>query len=185
MKMKTLFLALSLVVAGQAVSAAEYGKNAVTLSLDGRILQTQGTPTSIDVMAFGTPPTVAPISVPATCRTFDIVAYMKLAENTNTIEGVPYGQKLIAAWYEASTIAGRTPDSIFYCMADTADHPASHGVRFNRAYQYQKADGSVDKGQIVSFVENNLVIGVEFWGSQNQAKVESKYLSLSFGSQRQ
>lgn len=39
----------------------------------------------------------------------------------------------------------------------------------------------MDKGQVVSFVESNLVIGVVFWGNQNQAKVESKYLSMNFG----
>lgn len=183
MNMKTLFIAVSLMVAGQAASAAEYGNNAVTLSLDGRILRTQGTPTSIVVTPFEAPPMFEPTAVPATCRTFDMAAYMKRAEAvpTTTVEGVPYGPNLVAAWQDATSIAGRTPDSIFYCMTDAADHASSRGVRFNRAYEHQKADGSVDKGQVVSFVESNLVIGVVFWGNQNQAKVESKYLSMSFG----
>ncbi|MFA7105628.1 MAG: hypothetical protein WC165_10920 [Dysgonamonadaceae bacterium] len=190
MKLKSL-IAAGLVAFGAAVPAAASEDNSVMISQDGRILRAHGVPSAIQVGAFahnpmfeahGSDPFPAPYVVPATCRTFDMRGYLVRDEiaSPHRIDGVPYGAKIVGAWFDATDIAGREPDSLFFCMTQDGQQVfPTKAATFNPAYEYRAAaDGTQPKqGQIVTILDGDLVVGVVFW---SRPAMSSKYLSMRF-----
>ncbi|MDX9737688.1 MAG: hypothetical protein RBT53_06005 [Azonexus sp.] len=191
MKLKYL-TAAGLLAVGMVAHASE--DNSVMVSQDGRILRAHGTPSSIQIGASAFDPMFDgharsaanyrpdPRVVPATCRTVDMRGYLARAEiaSPGRIEGVPYGPKIVGAWFEAADIAGREPDSLFFCMTQDGEQvfPAKVAT-FYPAYEYRVAAGGTQpkQGQIVTILDGDLVVGVVFW---SRPEIESKYLSMHF-----
>jgi hypothetical protein len=180
MKIKTLISTLGLAVACGVALASE--SNAVLVSADGRILKAQGVPTELHLQQFATEPQMFdPRVVPASCKAFDMA---KLEQSDDSaaglLPGVPNVRGLVGAWQSAWHTVGAKPDAMFFCTTATGEKVFSQGQAINRAYEYRKADGAqTERGQVVSYVDGDMLIGVVFWNADKQPA--SQYLSMNFG----
>lgn len=182
--MKIRVLMTMLVAASVWQSAAAADADAVTLSHDGRILRAQGAPSAVQVTPFTLEP-IEPETVPATCRAVDMAGFLSSRDGGRPsrpqLDGVPYGDRLLAAWAEASRIVGREPESMYYCMTTDGAKVFGTSTAYNPAYEYRIAKNTApQRGQVVSVIDGNVVIGVVFW-AKTEPLAESKYLSMNFG----
>lgn len=183
--MKIRVLMTMLLAASVWQSAAAADVDAVTLSRDGRILRAQGTPSAVQVTPFTLEPLFEPETVPATCRAVDMAGVLSSRDGGTPsrpqLDGVPYGDRLLAAWVEAASIVGREPESMYYCMTTDGAKVFGTSTAYNPAYEYRKAKNAApERGQVVSVIDGNVVIGVVFW-AKSEPPAESKYLSMHFG----
>ena len=170
-------------IAAQAVGEKN---DAIFIASDGRVLTGTGVPAELNIQSINlrtgdSDPIFKPHTIPASCKAFDMAAYQRTSTTVGPIPGVPYSTKLINAWHEASSVVGATPDSIFFCMTkDGTKITHQKSTTFNPKYDYRKAiNARPEQGQIVSFVDGELLIGVVFW--DRTQKPQSQYLSMNFG----